>query len=142
MNEIDGVVVRVDDEFAYVHTAGQGSACGSCASRSGCGSANAELGAQKKAQVLRLPNPIHARAGDRVVIQAAQGAVLKAVWWVYLLPLLLAMVGAAGLHALTDNEMVALVGLLVGLAAGFLALRRQTPRCNSRQQILSIVLKV
>ncbi|MDP1524744.1 MAG: SoxR reducing system RseC family protein [Rhodocyclaceae bacterium] len=142
MNEIDGVVVRVEDDFAYVSTAGVASACGSCSSRGGCGSADVELGAQKKAHVLRLPNLIHARAGDQVVIQAAQGAVLRAVWWVYLLPLLLAVVGAAGLLAMTGNEMVALLGLLVGLAAGFLGLRRQKPSCNSRQPILSIAFKV
>lgn len=91
--------------------------------------------------MLRLPNPIQARAGDQVVIRAAQGAVLRAVWLVYLLPLLLAVVGAAGLLALTGNEMVAMLGLLVGLAAGFLGLRWHKPACNSRTQILSIGFK-
>lgn len=138
MNEIDGIVVRVEDDFAYVSTAGVASACGSCASRGGCGSTDGE----KKVHVLRLPNPIHARAGDRVVILAAEGAVLRAVWWVYLLPLLLAVFGAAGLLAMTNNEAVALLGLLVGLIAGFLGLRWQKPGCNSRQQILSIAFKI
>ncbi len=138
MNEINGVVVRVEDDFAYVSTAGVASACGSCTSRGGCGSADGG----KKTHVLRLPNPIHARAGDQVVIQADQGAVLRAVWWVYLLPLLLAIVGAAGLLAITGNEMAAMLGLLVGLAGGFLGLRWQKPSCNSRQQILSIAFKV
>ncbi len=142
MNEIDGVVVRVEDDFAYVSTAGVASACGSCSSRGGCGSADVELSAQKKAHVLRLPNLIHAREGDQVVIQAAEGAILHAVWWVYLLPLLMAVVGAAGLLAMTGNEMVALLGLLIGLAAGFLGLRRQKTSCNSRQPILSIAFKV
>ena len=142
MNEIDGVVLRVEDGFAYVSTAGVASACGSCASRGGCGSAGGALDGQKKAHVLRLPNPVDAREGDRVVIQAAQGAVLRAVWWVYLLPLLLAIIGAAGLLAMTGNEMFSLLGLLVGLAAGFLGLRWQKPGCNSREQILSIAFKV
>jgi sigma-E factor negative regulatory protein RseC len=137
VNEIDGVVVRVEDDFAYVSTAGVASACGSCSSRGGCGS----LDGEKRTHVLRLPNQIHARAGDRVVIQAAQGAVMRAVWLVYLLPLLLAVVGAAGLLAMTDNEMVALLGLVAGLFAGFLGLRRQKTGCNSRQQILSIAFK-
>lgn len=137
MNEIDGVVVRVEDGFAYVSTTGVASACGSCASRGGCGSADGE----KKIQVLRLPNPIHARAGDRVVIQAAQGAVLRAVGWVYLLPLLLAVIGAAGLLAATGDEAFALLGLLVGLVAGFLGVRWRQPGCHAQSQILSIAFK-
>jgi sigma-E factor negative regulatory protein RseC len=142
MNEIDGVVMCVEDGFAYVSTAGVASACGSCASRGGCGSAGVALDGQKKAHVLRLPNTLHARAGDQVVIQAAQGAVLRAVWWVYLLPLLLAVLGAAGLLAMTGNEVFSLLGLLIGLAAGFLGLRWQKSGCNSREQILSIAFKV
>lgn len=137
MNEIDGVVVRIEDDFAYVSTAGVASACGSCESRSGCSS----LDGEKKTHLLRLPNQIHARAGDRVVIQAAQGAVLRAVWLVYLLPLLLAVIAAAALLAMTGNEMLALLGLVTGLFAGFLGLRRHNPSCNSRQQILSIAFK-
>lgn len=137
MNEIDGVIVRVADGFAYVSTAGVASACGSCVSRGSCSS----LDGEKKAHVLRFPNTIHAHAGDRVVIQAAQGAVLRAVWWVYLLPLLLAVIGAAGLFAMTGNEMISLLGLLVGLLGGFLGLRRHNSGCNSQQQILSIAFK-
>ncbi len=138
MNEIDAVVVRVEDDFAYVRTLGAASACGACASRGGCSSAD---GAQK-IHVLRLLNPIHACAGDHVVIQTAQGAVLRAVGWVYLLPLLLAVLGAAGMFAMTGNEMLAMLGLLAGLAAGFMGLHWHKPGCNSRQQVLSIAFKV
>lgn len=139
MNEVDGVVIRVERDVAWVRTAGVGSACGACSSRSSCGTAGGDSADRER--VLRLPNPIAAKAGDRVVILAADGAVTRAVWLAYVLPLLAGLLGAVLLQALTGNEMIAVLGLLGGLAGGFLALHFRRQACNSAGQVLSIQFK-
>lgn len=139
MNESDGVVVRVDGDYAWVRVAGPGQACGACASRSACATADAALGGAAP-QLLRLPNPIQARPGDAVVIRAADGAVLRAIWHAYGVPLLLAMAAALGLFELTGSEAGAALGLLLGLGGGFLLLRRRRAAAHG-EPILSIGFK-
>lgn len=122
MNAVDGVVVRLEGEFAWVKTRGPGSACGACSRKEGCG-------AQSDAEsLLKLPNPIRAHPGDAVMIEAADGVVLRAAWLAYGLPLLLALVGAGGAMGLTGSEGIAVVAMLCGLVAGFAWLRYR--RCD------------
>jgi positive regulator of sigma E activity len=148
MNETDGTVVRVEGEFAWVKAAGAGQACGGCASRSGCSSARtaaASLGGGilDKTQdpgLLQVPNPIRARPGDQVVIRAADGMVLRAAWFAYGVPLLLAMLGAVLALEVTGSDGVAAGAALCGLGAGFFALHRKG-RAAAAEPILSIEFK-
>jgi positive regulator of sigma E activity len=138
MNESDGVVVRLEGDYAWVRPAGPGHACGACASRSGCAASGGLLdGATPR--LLRLPNAIRARPGDAVVIRAADGMILHAIWRAYAIPLLLALVGAAVLLHVSGSEAVAFAGMLLGLAGGFLALRRS--RSVGAEPILTIAFK-
>lgn len=137
MNEIDGVVVRIEGDHAWVRTQGAGSACGACASRDGC-SSSGEGTAAGKEKLLRLPNPIHAHAGDRVTIRAEAGAVWRAVRAAYLMPLLLAVGLAMVAARLTGDDAFAALGLLVGLLAGFAVLKIRGQACNSAGQVLSL----
>lgn len=128
MNESDGVVVRIEGDFAWIRPASPGHACGACANRSGCAASAGLLTGAAAPGLLRLPNVIHARPGDAVVIRAADGVILGAVWRVYAIPLLLALGGAMLMSYLTGSEGAALAGMLLGLAGGFLALRRDRRR--------------
>jgi positive regulator of sigma E activity len=145
MNETDAVVVRVEDDLAWVRARGPGHACGACAQKDGChvaagGVVEAALG-QPASHLVRLPNTIHARAGDAVVIRADDGAVLRAVWLVYGVPLLLALLGALAGLELLDSEPGALIGMLSGLAVGIGVLRLQSRLALKREPILSIDFK-
>lgn len=150
MNETDGTVVRVEGEYAWVRAEGAGQACGACASRSACSSAgNAASwfggGLLEKAQdarLLRIPNPIRARPGDRVVIRAADGMVLRAVWLAYGMPLLLALGGAALAIELSGSEVAAAASALLGLGAGFFALHHREKSSAAAEPILSIEFKI
>ncbi len=65
------------------------SACsGDCHKCSGCGAA-------KEAIVLDAKNPIGARSGDLVYVEAATGPVLKAALVMYMLPMVLFFAGYA-----------------------------------------------
>lgn len=143
MNEMEGVVERLDGSFVLIRAAGPGPACGACAQKEGCGSAGAlddALGKSRKLQMLRLPNTIGARPGDSVMIRAADGMVFKAAWRAYGMPLVLGLLGAL-LASMSGKDWASLGGLLAGLAAGFLLMRIKGLEAGRPEPILSISLK-
>lgn len=145
MNETAAVVVRVEGDYAWVEAEGPGHACGACASRSGCQSGRAGSvldGIQNGGrQLLRLPNTIGARPGDAVVIRAAEGMVLRAVWLAYGIPLLLALGGALLVGHLTGSEPLAAAAVPAGLVAGVLLMRRSRLESRRAEPILSLGFK-
>jgi positive regulator of sigma E activity len=147
MNETDAVVVRLDGQYAWVQASGPGTACGGCARKEGCGTAGQgsvlddAVGNTRQPHLLRLPNSIQARAGDAVVIRAADGLVLRAVWRAYGVPLVLAFCGALLAVGLTGSEPAAVAGMLVGLGAGFLLMRRKGLDSPQAEPILFIGFK-
>ncbi|MEW6514718.1 MAG: SoxR reducing system RseC family protein [Pseudomonadota bacterium] len=147
MNETDATVVRLEGPNAWVQAAGPAPACGSCAQKGSCNTAGAagildEPGAKaRKPFLLCLPNTIHARPGDAVIIHAADGMVLKAVWRAYGIPLLLALAGAMLAVALTDNEIHAIAAMLFGLFAGFVLMRMRGLDSSRPEPILSMSFK-
>lgn len=147
MNESDATVVRLEGPYAWVQATGPAPACGSCAQKGSCSTAGMgnildEPGAKaRKSYLLRLPNTIHARPGDTVIIHAADGMVLKAVWRAYGIPLLLALAAAMLVLALTGNEVLAMAGVLLGLWAGYLLMRRRRLDSSRSEPILSMSFK-
>lgn len=147
MNESDATVVRLEGQYAWVQAAGPGPACGSCAQKGGCSTSGMgdildEAGGQaRKPQLLRLPNTIHARPGDAVIIRAADGMVLKAVWRAYGVPLVLALGGALLAAGLTSNEGFAIAGMLLGLTGGFSLMRVKGFDSSRSEPILSMTFK-
>jgi sigma-E factor negative regulatory protein RseC len=145
MTTTDAVVVRLDGDYAWVRAEGAGNACGACERKEGChGSGTSTLLDGVLAQpvrLLRLPNPIHARPGDAVVVSVAAGVVLHAVWLAYGIPLLLAIAAALVASALTGSELQSIVGALLGLGGGYLVMRRQGLNSAGAEPILSISFK-
>jgi sigma-E factor negative regulatory protein RseC len=113
MTENDAVVVRVEGEHAWVDFQAN---CSSCSS-TGCG-----LGSGKSRATQRIRNDIGARVGDQVLLSVPEGAVLRAVLFCYLLPVVLALAGGASGLAVA-GEGWAIVGALLGLAGGWASLR-------------------
>jgi sigma-E factor negative regulatory protein RseC len=150
MTETDGVVVRLEGDQAWVRAAAAANACGACERKGGCqgsgmGSVlDSFLGNRQATRLLRLPNTIHARQGDAVVICASEGAVLRAVWLAYGIPLLLALAGAILLNFLTGSELAAVAGMIAGLVGGVSIMRRRGVHgldANRTEPILSINFK-
>ncbi len=147
MNETAALVVRLEGQYAWVQAAGPGSACGGCASKDGCSTAGMgtvlddATGKTRKLQLLRLPNTIHARPGDAVVIRAADGKVLTAVWRAYGVPLVLALFCAMLALELTGSELAAFAGMLFGLGGGFLLMRSKGLDAAQAEPILSMGFK-
>lgn len=146
MNETAGVVVRLEGDHAWVRAEEAGKACGGCAQRGSCSSFSLTKAldggaAAGSGRLLRLPNTIRARPGDAVVICAAQGMVLRAVWLAYGMPLLLGLLGAIAGQAWFGQEAAALAGMGAGLVAGFLLARRKGLDSGRAEPILSISFK-
>ncbi len=119
---------------AWVQTI-QTSACESCSARAGCGQrALAAVSGGKANQVLVL-NTVDAQVGDEVVIGLDEQSLLTASLAVYGLPLLLMVLASiAAFRLLGETDLVAIVGALVGLGAGFWLVRRWQSQSGDRFQ--------
>jgi sigma-E factor negative regulatory protein RseC len=94
-----------------------GPRCENCDRAGGCG----QQGGEGK-RLQRIRNTIGARAGDTVSVTVASGAVLKAAFYSYVLPLTLALTAAlVGMRL--GGETVATVGLVFGLILGWIGMK-------------------
>jgi sigma-E factor negative regulatory protein RseC len=129
MTENEAVVISLDGSDAYVDV---NAACSGCEQKTGgCG-----LGDGKGKRPQRVPNKVGAKVGDKVILSIPDGLVLRAVLHCYLLPLALAFV-AALLGMAVAGDPGAFMGGLVGLIAGWLALRR----VGHREPLVTMRLK-
>ncbi|MCB1802951.1 MAG: SoxR reducing system RseC family protein [Gammaproteobacteria bacterium] len=119
MIEQEARVVGVDGDRVEIEVSRQ-SACGSCNASKGCGTSLLADWFPKRHLALRLPNRIGARIGDRVVIGLDEGALQRATYTLYGLPLL-ALLGGA----ILGDRIAAQIGLsqeLVAVTVGLLGM--------------------
>lgn len=143
MIETQGVVVQVEDDFAYVQTRRQ-SACGGCNSQEGCGTSalSTVLGGQPTR--FKVINGAGAKAGDSVVIGLEEKALLKSSLAAYLLPLgglALGLVAAVAAVPEAGDGGTA-TGAGIGLAAGFWALRQVNLRNRDNLDYMPVILRL
>lgn len=136
MLETRAIVVRVDGRYALVQ-ASQGSGCGQCGSGKGCGAGKLSQLFCGEPRQFRVNNPIDANVGDEVIVSVADGAVLRGIGLVYLLPLALlvagAMLGSLCAAQAGQRDGYAAAGAAIGLVGGF-ALSRWIASRQTRQQ--------
>ncbi len=143
LNE-EGIVVAVTEgvprRARVMMVAGE--ACSSCAANSLCKPDDAER------RTLEAADPVGVVPGDRVMISVAGGAVLKASFLVYGLPLLMLLVGVAGgmwllPAALSGREPLSFaIGLvLVALSLWLVHLREQSRRATGREVLPATILR-
>ena len=104
-----------DDGTATVIHIRESACSGDCHKCSGCGAA-------KEAILLEARNPIGAKPGDLVRVEAATGPVLKAALVMYMLPMVLFFVGyAIGAAAFGQGALVGCLAfvLSIGLAVAY-----------------------
>lgn len=116
MMETRGRIVAVADGLAEVQIAAV-SACGSCRSKSLCGTAAGD------GRVLRVAATAAMRPGDEVTLQVAAGTVASGALLGYLMPALAVLAGAVAGAQLFGSDAAAAAGAGIGLALGLAALR-------------------
>jgi len=128
VTESEAVVTRLDGDHVWLDIKAD---CSSCAGSGACG-----LGDGKGKRQQRVRNTVSAQVGDTVILGVPDGAVLRAVFHCYLLPLMAVLAAAAGGMAL-GGEPGSVMGAAVGLAVGWLAMRR----AGRREPVLAMRLK-
>lgn len=128
MTESEAVVTRLEGDHAWVDLQ---SGCTTCGAAGGCGLSDGKGKPQQ-----RLRNEVGAQVGDRVVVSVPDGAVLRAAFYCYLLPVAMVFALAAS-GMVVANEMGSIVGALIGLVLGWLFVRL----AGQREPLPSMKLK-
>jgi sigma-E factor negative regulatory protein RseC len=133
---VRGIVRDVDGGEAFVEVEQGG--CGRCHEEGGCGGQPLTRMFCSGPSVYRVDNAVGAGIGDRVDIAVKPGNLRLIANRVYLVPLA-AGIGGGALGMAVGGEPLSIAGFLLGLAAAFLALRRQGGAGNppSRPYIIS-----
>jgi sigma-E factor negative regulatory protein RseC len=112
-------VVSADNGIAQVAPTAQ-SGCGGCASKSSCGVSGLGKYFSHNRKPIAVPCDANVRAGDELQLHMSEGDLLKAGLLAYLLPTVLALVGAGIAAAAGLGDVGAVLGAANGMAAGFL----------------------
>lgn len=139
MSQCQGVVVELCGADAVIELPERAVGCGNCSKVGGC--QTGLTGFHGKSRRFRVPNA-GARVGDQVGLTVAKGAVWRAARVAYMVPLLLALGGAALGQFLADTDIVAAIGMLVGLGVGLIALRRDELTIRQGQGIFTLQLVI
>lgn len=134
MSQCDAVVVEVVGDQAWVELPARAASCGNCSNTGACAEGlvgNAGL------RRYRLANTIGARVGDRVRLDVAEGTLWRASLASYVTPLLLAL-GAAAIGQFAGGDAWAIAGMLLGLGAGLILLRRREMRARRDHDLISL----
>ncbi|OHC69740.1 MAG: hypothetical protein A2045_11920 [Rhodocyclales bacterium GWA2_65_20] len=135
MSQCDALVVETTGSQVWVEVPGRVSACGNCKTPDLCQGGLPGLSAAPRRYL--LDNPIGARVGDRVSLTVADGTLWRASVASYVLPVLLA-IGGAAIGQSVAGDAWALVGSLIGIGAGLALLRRGELRAR-RNTSLSLL---
>ena len=122
MLETRAIVIKIVGQHALV-SADHANGCEKCSGK-GCGAGKLSQLFCSKPRQFQVNNPIDAVVGDEVIVSVAEGAVMRGIGLLYLMPLALLFVGAtlgsAVSPQLGQNDRYAAVGALLGLALGFM----------------------
>jgi sigma-E factor negative regulatory protein RseC len=119
MIETTARVVSADNGTVMVQPSTQ-SGCGSCGSRSVCGVSGLGKYFSGNRKAIAVKCDANVRAGDELQLSMNEGDMLKAGLLAYLLPSVLALVGAGVAAAYGWGDVGAVLGAVAGVAVGLL----------------------
>lgn len=99
-------------------------ACGLCGQKRGCGNATWGKLLGHKSHAFTATNDIGANVGDSVVVGIEERAVLSSAFFLYVIPLLGLLVGAALADVFLKNEFYVVLSSIAGLLLAFLWVKR------------------
>lgn len=119
MIETSARVVSASDGTVMVEPSTQ-SGCGGCQSRNVCGVSGLGKYFSHNRKAIAVKCDANVRAGDELQLSMSEGDLLKAGLMAYLLPSVLALVGAGVAAAFGLGDVGAMLGAASGMAVGFL----------------------
>jgi len=147
MIEEQAIVVKADDQFAWVETSSSG-ACGHCAARNGCGTASLQRWLNRHPNRLQVENNCAVNTGDQVIVGIPEHALLKGSFLIYMLPLLTLILSAmlgVWLHQLFgwwSRDALSIVFGFTGLIASFLFLRVYILKRTTRKDWRPVIVRL
>jgi positive regulator of sigma E activity len=135
MSRCEAVVVAAEGGEVWVEVPERAPTCGSCKTVDACQTGLLGLGTGPRRY--RLENRIGARVGDHVQLTVADGTVWRASLVSYVLPLLLA-IGGAAIGQYAAGDVGAVTGMLAGLGCGLVLLRRNEIRARGDTSLFSL----
>lgn len=114
MLEEEGIVVKVEEGYAFIHTE-RGTSCDGCSAKSSCHSmSDTNSGIME----MRAINDMGAKVGDRVKVAIDSVIFLKSSFLVYVLPLIVMITGGIIGESYAKNNMPGADADLVAGAVG------------------------
>lgn len=95
-------------------------ACGLCGQKRGCGNAAWGKLLGHDSHAFSADNPINAQVGNSVVVGINESAVLSTSFYLYGVPLLSLIAGTVLANSVFTNQLIVMLGAIVGLTLGFL----------------------
>jgi sigma-E factor negative regulatory protein RseC len=129
-------VIASENGFAQVEPSAE-SGCGGCKSRSSCGVSGLGKYFSTNRKAIEVQCDENVRAGDELQLSMSESDLLKAGLLAYLLPCVLALIGAGIAASLGLGDVGAVLGMVGGFASGFLLARLSgwTPRLVAQRKI-------
>jgi len=118
MIEQSAKVVRSDDKMVWLEAERQ-STCSGCQVRQGCGTGMLAKHVGKRFSSISVLKTGDVKIGQQVQLAIPEETLLQGAFLMYILPLVLMFVVAAGARALNFNEAIEIFGGLSGLFIGF-----------------------
>ncbi|WP_018982982.1 SoxR reducing system RseC family protein [Salinimonas chungwhensis] len=111
------------------------STCSTCQAQSDCGSGVISRALAPRLQQITVHSPMPVKVGDKVKVGIPEAGLLGASMWLYMVPLVVLLVSAAVLHALTANmqgigELITIFGSGLVTFVGFVAISRRLKRVD------------
>lgn len=118
-----GQVVQIDEQFIWVETAIK-STCSSCAAKSNCGTSSVAEAFAGKSVINKVRNHLKAQLHDQVEIGIPEESLIQGAFWVYLAPLISAILFALGAEYWLSRfidiaEWQVIIVTILGGAVGF-----------------------
>ncbi|MEO6118576.1 MAG: SoxR reducing system RseC family protein [Methylotenera sp.] len=99
-------------------------ACGICGQKRGCGNATWGKLLGHNTHAFTAENCINANVGDSVVVGIDEHAVLRSVFYLYIVPLIGLMLGTVLAELFLHHPLYVILGAISGLVLGFLWVKR------------------
>jgi sigma-E factor negative regulatory protein RseC len=143
-----GVVINIDDRFAWIQTQRK-SGCGHCSSNQECGTASLAQVFGHKQAIVKVVNDLTAKVGDHVVIGVEEQALIKGSLLLYLLPLFSLFIAAIGYQTLAitytflpSTEIFTALSGFGGLLIGLFSVNYFTKKMEDNSRYQPIILKI
>ncbi|MFC3396452.1 SoxR-reducing system protein RseC [Brenneria rubrifaciens] len=120
----------------------QSSGCGSCKSRSTCGTGLLnQLGASAE-HLLTVPCAQPLESGQRIELGIAEASLLRSAVMVYFLPLLGLLIGSALFQMFLGSELSAIIGAFIGGALVFVLVKHWAKRAGKNNYYEPVILQI